>query len=308
VSRPTGPIAVIGSSGQLGSELVQVAARRGFEVEALSHARVEVTDAKSVERALARIAPAVVINTAAYQGAASYAAADQERHFAVNALAPWELARFCARHGAILVHYSTDYVFGGESRSRPYAETDLPYPINAYGASKLAGEHLVRAAHDASYVLRVASLYGTAGSRAKGGSNFVKAILAKAGRGEPLDVVADQTMSPTWTRDVAERTLDLLGRAAPYGLYHMAGSGSCTWHELATEIVRLAGLDVPVRPTSTEPEAPGAQFRRPRNTALVNAALARAELDDLPDWRVSLRSYVALETGATLNDREMQHA
>jgi len=299
-------LVVIGATGQLGRDLVLAARRRGLDCRGLGHDAIEIADEASIERALAPLAPEVVLNTAAYQGARTYTAGEQERYFAGNALGPWNLARWCARRGAILVHYSTDYVFGGDGRDRPYAEDDLPCPRNAYGASKLAGEHLARAAQPRSFVLRVASLYGHGGSRAKGGSNFVQAIVERARRGEALSVVGDQTMSPTWTRDVAGKTLELLEARAPFGLYHLAGSGSCTWHELAREALRAAGLDAPVARAATDPEPAGALFLRPRYTALRNTALRRAGLADLPDWRAALGAFVT-EMPDVIR-REMQHA
>src|SRR5581483_3499946 len=122
-------------------------------------------------------------------------------------------------------------VFGLQAPGRPYTEDDRPGPVNVYGASKVAGEDLICAYCERHYIVRVASLFGRVGCRAKGHSNFVKMVLDKVQRGEPLMVVEDQIMSPTWTRSVAARTLDLLEAGAGFGLYHMAGSGACSWYE-----------------------------------------------------------------------------
>ena len=291
-----GTIVVIGSNGQLGSDLVRVCREAGRDVVGLTHSEIEIGDAGAVERVLSVLRPSVVLNTAARQGAGTYSAGEQDAYFRVNALAVWNLALWCQGHGCVLVHYSTDYVFGGERlRARPYTEADLPCPLNAYGISKLSGEYFVHAFCPKHYVIRVASLYGKAGSRAKGSSNFVKMVLSKAHSGEPLTVVDDQLMSPTWTRSVATKTLELMDRNADPGLYHMAGSGACSWYELAREIVRVAGLAAEVRPVTTPPEEPGSLFLRPRCTALENARLRASGMGDLPHWRESLEQYIRTE-------------
>ena len=289
-------MAVIGSNGQLGSDLVRLCEEARREVVGLTHADIEISDAGSVERVLSPLCPSVVINTAARQGASTYSADDQDAYFTVNALGVWHLAVWCRKHGCTLVHYSTDYVFGGERlRTRPYTELDPPCPLNAYGVSKVSGEHFVRAFCPRHYVIRVASLYGKAGSRAKGSSNFVKMVLLKVSRGEPLTIVNDQTMSPTWTRAAAAKTLELVDSGAEFGLYHMAGSGACSWYELACETARVAGLAADIRPSATPAEAPGDLFLRPRYTAMENVRLKASGLGDLLDWRESLEQYVRTE-------------
>lgn len=287
-------IAIVGATGQLGRDLRAEAARRDREVATYGHDALEVGDAVSIESAFAESRPTVVLNTAAVHGAKFYTAADQDAFFRVNAIGAWNLARWCATHGARLVHYSTDYVFGGDRRrSLPFTEDDLPAPVNIYGASKLAGEQLVAASCAAHYVVRVSSLYGVGGCRAKSDSNFVELVLGKAARGEPMTMVADQVMSPTATRDVAERTFDLLERGSPFGVYHMGGRGHCSWYDFAREIARQAGLDAEIAAAATPGDAEGSVFIRPRYTALDNAALRRAGLADLQDWREALSHYLA---------------
>lgn len=289
-------LVVIGSTGQLGTDLVREAEARGITARGLGHDAIEIVDPDSVERALGPSAPRVVLNTAATHGADSYAAEDQLAFFRTNTLGPWFLSRWCATNGATLVHYGTDYVFGGTPAIRPLAESDAPAPLNAYGASKLAGEHLVAATCPAHYLLRVSSLYGHTGCRAKNDSNFVKTILDRARRREPIRVVNDQVMSPTCTRAIAAKTLDVIERRPPHGLYHMGGAGSCSWFELAEEVVKLSPYDARVEPIASDPEPAGAPFVRPRYTALDNAALRRHGLGDLPPWRESLAAYVKKET------------
>jgi dTDP-4-dehydrorhamnose reductase len=287
---------VIGGDGQLGTDLARAGHGLNLDLKSLTQTDIEITDPASVEKALSDLEPEAILNTAASHGANQSTTADQEAFFRVNGLGVLNLARFCRRHGTLLIHYSTDYVFGREcTRERPYAEEDPPCPVNIYGASKLAGEYLVRAFCPKHYVIRVASLYGSTGCMAKGNSNFVKMVLNKARRGENLKVVNDQFMSPTWTRAAAKKTYELINSGATFGLYHMAGSGLCSWYEFACEIVRIAGLTLGVEPTATPEEGPDEVFLRPRWTALGNYKLRRAGLTDLPDWRECLEEYIRTE-------------
>lgn len=289
---------VVGGNGQLGADLLRVAVEQGRDAVSLTHSNIDICDTDSIEMALSPIRPRVVINTAACHGANQYTAADQLAFFRLNALGPWNLARWCRQHSAVLIHYSTDYAFGAEpSRDRPYAEADTPCPVNIYGASKVAGELLVRSFCPEHYILRVASLYGRAGCRAKSNSNFVKMTLDKIRKGEDMRVVADQFMSPTWAKAAAVKTYQLLERQGPYGLYHLAGSGVCSWYEFAREIVQLAGGVINVEPSLTPVDEPGAIFLRPRYTALDNANLRRAGLDNMLHWRESLKSYLHYDEG-----------
>ncbi len=293
----TAPIVVIGGNGQLGSDLLRVAHEQGRQATGLTHAEIDITDPHSIDLALGSRQPTIVINTAAAHGAwRSANSAEQESFFKVNALGAWHLARWCWQNGATLAHYSTDYVYGAEAtRDRPYAETDAPCPTNLYGASKVAGEQLVQAYCPAHYVCRIASVYGAVGARAKGHSNFVKTTLAKIQSGESMRVVNDQWMSPTWTRMAALKTYELLDARAPYGVYHLAGSGACTWYEFACEIVRLTGSAIGIEPTTTSDQPPTDIFLRPRYTALDNANLRRAGLADLPHWSEALEIFLRTE-------------
>ena len=289
-------IALIGHNGQLGSDLQKVGHEQGRLLIGLGHAEIDIADPSSVHSALDARQPQIVINTAAAHGDWQSGSLSQEAFFKTNALGAWHLARWCWQNSAILVHYSTDYVYGAETtRARPYTEVDAPCPINLYGASKAAGEQLVQAYAPNHYVCRIASVYGAVGARAKGNSNFVKTTLAKIQRGEAMQVVNDQMMSPTWTRLVALKTYELLDRHAPYGLYHLAGSGACTWYEFAREIVRLVGGGIAVEPIATPAYRATDIFLRPRYTALDNANLRRAGLPDLPHWQAALELFLRTE-------------
>jgi dTDP-4-dehydrorhamnose reductase len=279
-------VLLLGARGQLGTDLA--ARLAGADLVAPARAELDVTDPAAVEAAVAAARPAVVINTTA-----AHRVDDIERDpapaFAVNAVAAHHLARIAARHGARLVHFSTDYVFGGAGPG-PYAEDAPPAPLNAYGVSKLAGERLVLNADPAHLVIRTSGLYGVAGSSGKGG-NFVETMLRLAREGRPIRVVADQILAPTYTADLAEAVLRLLALDPPGGVYHLTNSGACSWLEFARRIFALAGLAPDLRGISSAEW--GAPARRPANSVLANARAARLGLPPLRPWQDALAAYLA---------------
>jgi dTDP-4-dehydrorhamnose reductase len=212
-------------------------------------------------------------------------AAETERDaaFAVNARGPAHLARAAREASALLVHYSTDYVFDGAS-SRPYREDDPPSPLSVYGASKLEGERLVAAAGGPHLVVRTSGVLGRGGSEQKGGS-FVERIVAQARAGRPLRVVADQVFAPTSAVDLAAASVALV-RAGARGLVHVTNAGSCSWHELARAAVAAAGLDAPVEPISlSDLRLPA---RRPAYSVLDTERARSLGLPPLRSWRDAL--------------------
>lgn len=278
-------VAVIGPQGQLGSALCAALRARAMECVELDRGRVEVTDPHSVLVALREARPAAVVNTAAFHKVDA-CEDDPERAFQVNALGALHVARACRELEAKCVYISTDYVFDG-AKPAPYAEQDSPNPINVYGASKLAGEHLVLQTCPDALVVRVASLFGGRGARGKG-TNFVLTVLERAGRGELLRVVDDVRMSPTYAADAAAAIVELLAGGAS-GVFHVVNEGTCTWYELAVRVTQLAGLQVPVEPVPQE--AYPTRARRPRNSALSTAKLEARGLR-LPPWEDALRRYL----------------
>jgi dTDP-4-dehydrorhamnose reductase len=210
-----------------------------------------------------------------------------ERAFAVNCFAAWSLALFSKEFGATLVHFSTDYVFGGEKR-RPYVESDLPRPLNVYGASKLAGEYLLAAMLPQHFVIRSCGLYGLGGSKPKGG-NFVETMLRKAQSGETLRVVDDQVLTPTHTPELARKVAELV-RTRHYGLYHITCQGECSWYEFAKKFLELAGLKPDLRRVaSAEFHTPAP---RPAYSVLDNARLQSLGMDDVKHWEEALQDYI----------------
>jgi dTDP-4-dehydrorhamnose reductase len=278
-------IAVTGARGQLGAAIVHEFESR-HEVIPLVRQDLDITDDHAVAVAMERLRPDVIINCAAYNdvdGAEDHPVdALNANAFAVRALAAVAVAT-----NAILVHYSTDFVFDGTA-STPYTEDDRPNPRSVYAISKLLGEWF---AVDAPrwYVLRVESLFGQApGARPARGS--VAGILKKLIAGEEARVFEDRTVSPTYVVDAARATRDLLEHEAPIGLYHCVNSGNGTWHDVARDLARQLGVEprlVPVRMADTPLRAD-----RPQYCALSNQKLESAGVT-MPGWQDALRRYLA---------------
>lgn len=278
-------VALIGAGGQLATDLAPLFP----DLVPLTRADLDITQPDAVAMVLDGVRPDVVINTAAYN-LVDKAESEPERAFAVNALGARNVARVCEARDWTLVHFSTDYVFGGDVSllRRGWIEGSVPAPVNVYGASKLAGEHLVRMHCPRHFVIRTCGLYGHAATKSKG--NFVKTMLRLAKERPEVRVVADQICTPTFTRDVARMTAALLQTPA-YGLYHATNSGECSWYAVADEAVRLAGLATPVVPIETA-EYP-TPARRPPFSALDCSKIEEATGLTLRPWQEALAEYVA---------------
>jgi dTDP-4-dehydrorhamnose reductase len=285
-------VVVIGANGQLGSDLCRQFALDDRRLVALTRSDLELRDADQVSRTLDAIRPVVIVNTAAFHKIEA-CETDVLQAFQVNCIAVRNLALVAERLGACLVHLSTDYVFDGES-DRPYPEGAVPNPINAYGASKVAGEYFVRNICRRHLVVRTSGLYGAAGSSGKGG-NFVQTMLRLGRESGPVSVVSDQVLSPTFTVDLATMMWTLVEAEAD-GLFHVTNSESCSWYEFARAIFELNGMAVDVQPIATS--ATGASVRRPRRSVLSNSHLQSTGFGRLRPWRQALASYLALTEAA----------
>lgn len=275
---------LIGASGQLATDL-RSALPPGDTVP-LTHQQLDACDYASVRKALETHRPDVVINTSAYHKV-DLCEDETVKPFEVNTLAVRNLALLAKEMDIALVHFSTDYVFSG-AKGRAYNEDDAPGPLSVYGVSKLAGEYFVRTLCPRYYLIRTSGLYGVAGASGKGG-NFVETMLRLARQGGPVRVVSDQTSSPTYTRDLADKVAELIG-TGKYGLYHVTSSGSTSWYNFACTIFRLAHLDVDIQPVTSEQF--GARARRPAYSVLANRNLKRVGLSPLRPWRQALADYL----------------
>ncbi|MCY3912330.1 MAG: dTDP-4-dehydrorhamnose reductase [Chloroflexi bacterium] len=284
--RDAARVLITGGGGQLASNLAQQLP--ADSTVALPRAELDITDAPAVERAFTELAPAVVINTAAYNHV-DMAETEFDRAFDVNAQGSLTLARACAAANATLVHVSTDYVFGGQAAREPLSEGALPAPLSVYGVSKLAGEHLVRGTGVRHLIVRTCGLYGSRGSAVKGG-NFVRTMLRLAREGRDLRVVNDQHCTPSYARDVAEGIIDLI-QAGADGTFHVVNDGVCTWFEFAREIFAAAGLAPSLTPVTTA-EYPTPAGRPPYSVLATDRMIA-VRGRPLRDWRAAVRAYLA---------------
>ena len=274
-------ILLTGASGQVGGELAKLLPAHG-EVIAADRASLDLSNPDAVASAMRDARPDVVVNAGAYT-AVDLAERERDLAFAVNARAPQVLAEEARRMGALLVHYSTDYVFDGRATS-PYDEDAATAPLNVYGASKLEGERAIAASGATAVVLRTSWVYGLTGK------NFFLTIRRLARERDELRIVADQTGTPNWSRDLAEATVRLValgpdalaGRA---GLYHLSARGSTTWHGFARAIVGDAPkpLVIPI-PTSEYPTP----ARRPAYGVLATDRFERTFGFCLPAWQEGL--------------------
>jgi dTDP-4-dehydrorhamnose reductase len=284
-------VVIVGATGQLGRELVKVFAAE--TTVPLTHAELDITDADATRERIVSLRPDVVINAAAYN-AVDKAESEMAAAFAVNAFGPRNLALACRECGAALVHVSTNYVFDGR-KNTPYEVDDLPAPLSVYGASKLAGEHLVRltltdrngTVSVPYYIVRTSAVFGLAGMHRATG-NFVESMLRRAQQMPELRVVNDQTMSPTYAVDLAT-TIKAIVETGVCGTYHVTNSGECSWHEFCRAIFDIAGVTTPLHPIRTE-EFP-VPAKRPRYSVMSHASLHAVGLASPRHWREALAAY-----------------
>lgn len=275
---------VTGSAGMLGQAVVRDAMRLGHDVVPLTRADLDIADSANVDRIVTAAEPEAVINCAAWTDVDGAETAEA-RALRVNADGAGNLARAAARVGARTVHVSTDYVFDGEKRE-PWIESDEPRPVQAYGRTKLAGEHAVADATEEHAIVRTAWLFGA------GGTNFADTMLRLTAERPEVSVVTDQCGRPTWTRHLAPALVELAERRGDVGLFHAAGTDQCSWYELAVEIVHRSGAACRVLPTTSD------QYARPaRRPAYSVLGTERDPGIVLPPWQEGLASYLEERAG-----------
>lgn len=291
-------ILILGRDGQLGFELRRSLAPLG-RVAAFGRADCDLTYPLQIARLVRREKPDIIVNAAAYT-AVERAEEDTVRAMRINAEAAGELSALAAERGALIVHYSSDYVFDG-AKAGPYDECDAPAPLNAYGRSKLAGERAVCAMNPAHLVLRTSWVYGVFGN------SFLKTMLLALRQPETLRVVSDQRGAPTGAAYIADATALMLARylarpahaAFPFGLYHLAATGDASWHEYACFIAqqaRRAGLAVTLTPgdiVAVRSDQYPAKARRPANSRLDSRLLERTFGILAPHWEEGVRHALA---------------
>jgi dTDP-4-dehydrorhamnose reductase len=282
-------IAVIGAEGQVGRDACVEFERHGDEVHGLNHAQLEIGSPESVQAVLSQIKPDLVVNTAAFHQV-EHCELEPAKAFAINACGARNVAKVAAALDALLIHISTDYVFDG-GKSKPYEETDLPRPLNAYGNSKLAGEYFVRTLSPRHFVLRTSALYGKHPCRAKGGLNFVELMCKLAREGKEIKVVDSEFVTPTATADLAKQIVEL-SRCDSFGLYHATAEGSCSWYEFARKIFALTGTEA--RLTIANAADFPSKVPRPHYSVLENKGLKLIGRNVFRPWKEGLREYLTL--------------
>jgi dTDP-4-dehydrorhamnose reductase len=283
-ARPS--ILLTGASGQLGAELARELREHG-DVVATDHRSLDLADADAIVAAVRGVRPALIVNAAAYT-AVDLAEKQVAAAYAVNARAPGILAEETKRLGAVLVHYSTDYVFDG-ARSTPYPEDAPANPLNVYGASKLEGERAVAATGGHALVLRTSWVYGAHGR------NFLVTIRRLAAERDELRIVNDQIGVPNWTGALADATARMVAPglsalAGRPGLYHLSATGAASWYDFARTIIGDAQRPRVVPIVTSEYPLPA---RRPAYGVLATARFEQVFGFALADWRVAFAACVA---------------
>lgn len=274
-------VMITGAGGQLGQEMVKISQGRGHETVPFTSRQLDITGAGAVREAVARHRPDAVINCAAYN-AVDQAESDWKQAFLVNGLGVRNLALASREAGAVLVHYSTDYVFDGHS-TRPYTIVDHPHPISRYGESKLLGEQAVRDLSARFFLIRTSWVFGP------GNTNFAQKVLEWSRQRDELRVVDDQVSTPTGTRDLAGATLDLL-ETGNFGLYHLTNTGSCSRYAWARYILETTGWKGTILPAKTA-EFP-TPARRPAYSVLDNFGSPDVLGYELSSWEEATIAYL----------------
>lgn len=274
-------VLVTGVKGQLGHDVMNELAKRGYEGIGVDVEEMDITDAAAVERVMREACADKVVHCAAWT--AVDAAEDQvDLCRKVNALGTENIAKMCRELDLPMIYLSTDYVFDGEG-TRPWEPDDERHPLNVYGQTKYEGELAVEKYLEKYFIVRIAWVFGV------NGRNFIKTMLKLSETHDTLTVVDDQVGSPTYTYDLARLLVDML-ETEKYGRYHATNEGLCSWYEFAQEIFRQAGKNVTVLPVSSE-EYP-AKAKRPHNSRMNKDKLEDMGFERLPSWQDALSRYL----------------
>jgi dTDP-4-dehydrorhamnose reductase len=275
-------VLLTGANGQLGQELVQQLKQTSMEIYHFTKSELDITNEVKVQKAVDGIQPDVIINAAAYTKV-DLAETEEESAYAINGYAQRNLAVAAEKVGAKICYISTDYVFDGTGKT-PYKEYDPCNPLGVYGKSKYVGEQLTQTLSSKYFIVRTSWVYG------EFGQNFVKTMLKLAKERDELGVVYDQVGSPTYTVDLAEFILNLV-QTNRYGIYHCTNSGTCSWYEFAQEIFDQSGLNIKVKPLTSE------QFPRPATrpnySVLDHMAIKLNGFTPMRHWKDGLAVYLA---------------
>lgn len=278
-------VGIIGAAGQVGSEFVK--RLPAGDLVLWDRKILDICVPEQIDDVLGDSECDVVVNLAAFHNT-NACEKEQTKAYAVNATGAYNVAKAAAEYGLKLVHISTDYVFGqDEDRSVPYVESSRVGPINVYGASKVAGEQMVRASCSNHLIVRTSSLFGVTTSGK--GWTFPEMIVNNARAGKPLKVVTDQVMSPTYTYDLVAKILELLEKGATETV-HVSNGGECSWHEFASRTLEVVGMDYPIAECTSD--AFPSPARRPSYSAMSSERMENVGVESMRHWADALESYV----------------
>ena len=275
-------VLVTGAKGMLGHDVMAELRKRGHDGVGVDIEEMDILQAEAVRQTLLDVRPDAVVHCAAYT--AVDAAEDHPQLCRqVNADGTANIARVCGENGIKMLYLSTDYVFDGGG-TRPWeADDPIVKPLNVYGQSKYGGEQAVKAYVEKYYIVRTSWVFGVHGK------NFVSTMLRLGREGRPISVVDDQIGSPTYTVDLARLLIDM-AKTDRYGVYHATNEGFCSWYDFTREIFTMAGINVDLRPVSSE--AYPAKAKRPQNSRMSKEKLIQNGLNKLPPWKDAVRRYL----------------
>lgn len=270
---------LIGAQGMLGRDLVEVFNRDpGYKLTAWAKSDLDITNQQAISQKINQLSPEIIINAAAFT-AVDECEQKVELCNLINGAAVGYLAQAAAGVGAVMVHFSTDYVFDGQKKEG-YLESDRPHPISAYGRSKALGERELTKHLENFYLIRIAWLFG------HHGPNFVETMLSRAQSQQDIKVVNDQYGSPSYALDIAVAAKKIIDQKMPSGIYHLTNAGVTTWYQFAQKIFELAKINIKVNPCAT------AAFPRPAPRPKYSILL-NTKLPPLRSWEEALEDYLA---------------
>ena len=276
-------VLVTGVKGQLGYDVVKDLKKRGHEPIGVDREEMDLMNNDAIREFIMNTRPEAIIHCAAYT-AVDKAEEEVEVCYQVNAEATKVIAECAKELDITLIYISTDYVFDG-TKEGEYVETDVPNPINVYGASKLLGEQYVQQLLENYYIVRISWVFG------ENGNNFIKTMRRLGSERDELNIIHDQVGSPTYTADLAPLLVDMM-ETNKYGIYHTTNEGTCSWFEFANEIFKQSNMEVKTNPITTDQYPTAA--KRPMNSRMSKGKLIKNGFNNLPTWQDALGNYIKL--------------
>ena len=274
-------VLVTGVKGQLGYDVVKDLEKRGHQPIGVDREEMDLMDNEAIRIFIMNLKPDAIIHCAAYT-AVDKAEEEAEICYQINAEAVKVIAECAKELDVKMIYISTDYVFDG-TKEGEYVETDIPNPINVYGASKLKGEQYVQELLEKYYIVRISWVFGV------NGNNFIKTMRRLGLERDELNIIHDQVGSPTYTEDLAPLLVDMI-ETNKYGIYHATNEGFCSWYEFANEIFKQSRIEVKTNPITTDQYPTAA--KRPMNSQMSKAKLKENGFNILPTWQNALTDYI----------------